>query len=68
MMPDGAREAHLCEMVKKVTAARERACEVAIQTGGCGVLETWHADGSVSFDVTAQVPYGNVYIKREGTD
>lgn len=51
-------EAHL----KAVSEARERACEQAIQTGDCGVLEIIHTNGDVDFQVTSDVPYGRIWV------
>jgi len=69
-MPDGLSE-HIRDAVMAMAEARERACEAAIQTGGCGVLETWCSDGSVTFEVTARVPYGHIWVqqvdRREGS-
>jgi hypothetical protein len=49
----------------RVAAARERACEVAVQSGCYGVLETCHPNGDVTFDVTADVPYGCRYVVQK---
>lgn len=52
--------------ISQVAAARERACEAAVQSGQYGVLETHHRDGTITFDVTDQVPYGEIHVRDVG--
>ncbi len=51
----------VADFVQQVNAAREKACEAALQSGGYGVLEVHDADGSVTFSLSAKVPYGEIH-------
>lgn len=50
--------------IRAVNEAREQACETAIQTGCCGVLEIHYQGGDVGFEVTAQVPFGEIHVRN----
>jgi hypothetical protein len=58
--------AFVSEYLSRVAAAREKACEAAVQSGGYGVLETRFANGDITFELTAAVPYGCIHIKDVG--
>jgi hypothetical protein len=66
--PMQAFEQAIEDAVEKVLAvhreAVEKACEQALQSGDCGVLQVNEPDGSISLAVTRFVPYGRLYIVR----
>lgn len=51
-------------MIAQVRKALEDACELSLQSGCCGVLQTFHSStGTYTFQVTPLVPYGEIHCR-----
>lgn len=58
-------QALLDTAMRRHEAMLEEACEVALLTGNCGVMVTWHQDALLaSIVVTPRVPYGEIWERR----
>jgi hypothetical protein len=60
-------EQHLNDWIdhhlRDIAAAREQACEAALQSGRFGVLEVWRGT-AVTFELSPNVPYGTLHVQE----